>query len=288
MNNPKLIMLIGIPGSGKTTYAKKYIENTPNTIHLSSDKIREELWGDESIQGDNNKVFNLMQRRATDALKQGMDVVYDATNITRRDRQQMIRLCPSFAKIEARVVWAPINMCIKRDSERKRTVGKDVIDKMLKRFQPPYFDEGFNEIMIIEPDDFDSKAYRVYISDKMNIPHDNPHHTLNVADHCREAFRLAQGTDAEFMTAALFHDVGKPYVKGFKDTKGNDSDIAHFYSHDNVGAWMVYGIEMCTPYVAWLVGNHMGPFSNSRYYTKLPPFLKDPIDRLHQCDLGAH
>ena len=111
---------------------------------------------------------------------------------------------------------------------------------------------------------------------------------LNIADHCREAFRHAKGTDAEFMTAALLHDIGKPYVKAFKDTKGNPSETAHFYSHDNVGAWMVYGVEMTTPYIAWLVGNHMGPFMNSKYYNKLPAYLKDAIDRLHECDIKAH
>lgn len=288
MNIPRLIMLIGVPGSGKSTYAKKYIENNPNTIHLSSDKIREELCGDESIQGDNNKVFSLMQKRAIEALNQGTDVIYDATNITRRDRQHIIAMCPRFVKIEAYIIWAPIGMCIRRDADRKRTVGKSVIDMMLKRFQPPFYDEGFDEIKIILPEGFDSTSYRLHITGAMNIPHDNPHHTLNVADHCREAFRLAKGTDAEFMTAALLHDIGKPYVKDFKDTKGNPSEIAHFYSHDNVGAWMVYGIEMTTPYIAWLVGNHMGPFMNTKYYNKLPPFLKDSIDRLHECDIKAH
>ena len=53
----KLIILCGIPGSGKTTYAKKYIENNANTIHLSSDAIRKELYGDESVQGNPGEVF---------------------------------------------------------------------------------------------------------------------------------------------------------------------------------------------------------------------------------------
>ena len=63
MNRPTLILLVGIPGSGKTTYAEKYIEEHNDTIHLSSDKIREELWRNEATQGDNNEVFSLMQSR---------------------------------------------------------------------------------------------------------------------------------------------------------------------------------------------------------------------------------
>ena len=45
MNKPRLILLVGIPGSGKTIYARKYVETTLNTIHLSSDAIRKELYG---------------------------------------------------------------------------------------------------------------------------------------------------------------------------------------------------------------------------------------------------
>ena len=66
MNRPSLILLVGIPGSGKTTYAEKYIKENPNAVHLSSDKIRAELWGNEATQGDNNEVFSLMQSRATE------------------------------------------------------------------------------------------------------------------------------------------------------------------------------------------------------------------------------
>ena len=288
MDMPKFIMLIGVPGSGKTTYAKEYIEKNINTTHLSSDLIRKELWGDEATQGDNNEVFTLMQNRAIEALNNGQNVIYDATNVTRKDRAYIISLCPRFVKIEAHVIWAPIETCIERDAARERTVGKAVIDKMLKRFQPPFYDEGFNEIKIITPDEFDPINYYINILNKLRISHDNPHHTLDIWEHCREAFMFAKKMDGEIMAAAMFHDVGKPYVKAFKDGKGNTSEVAHYYSHDNVGAWMMYGVPEVTPYIAWLVGNHMGPFMNTKYYNKLPPFLKEPIDKLHRCDVNAH
>lgn len=288
MNRPKLILLVGIPGSGKTTYAKNYITNDKNTIHLSSDKIREELWGNEAIQGDNNEVFSLMQSRAIEALNNGQDVIYDATNVTRKDRSYIIDRCPKFAKIEAHIIWAPIETCIERDAARERTVGKEVIDKMLKRFQPVYYDEGIDDIKLIRPNNFSSKEYVAKTIDTMNIPHDNPHHTLNVVDHCDVACYYAEehGMNKNILYAALIHDVGKPYVKSFKDSKGNDTDTAHYYSHDNVGAWIAYGL--CGVDTAWLVGNHMGPFLNTKYYNKLPNFLKKQIDLLHECDLNAH
>lgn len=289
MNRPKLMLLVGPPGCGKTTYATKYIEENPNMIHLSSDSIRKELWGDESIQGDNNEIFSLMQTRAIDSLNNGLDVIYDATNMTRKDRSYIIELCPKFVQIEAHVIWAPIETCIERDAARERTVGKAVIDKMLKKFQAPFVDEGIDEIKIIKPDNFDSNQYRATCINAMMIPHDNPHHTLNIYDHCVEANRyiFPKITSNVMDMAAFWHDMGKPYVKAFIDNKGNSCETAHYYQHHCVGAWMSYGV-CALPEVAWLVSVHMDPFMNTKYYRRLPAYLKEKIDLLHEADRAAH
>ena len=289
MNRVKLSLLCGIPGSGKTTYAEKYIESHPGTVHLSSDKIRKELWGDEATQGDNNEVFYRMQRRAIDGLNFGYSVIYDATNVTRKDRAGIIAACPKFVQIECHVVWAPIETCIERDAARKRTVGKAVIDKMLKRFQPPYYDEGIHEIKIALPDGFIGNDYENKCMENMDIPHDNPHHTLNVLNHSMAAVQYAidKQTPMDVKIAALYHDIGKPYVKAFVDSKGNECETAHYYQHHCVGAWMAYGLEVDL-FVVWLIGAHMEPFGNTKYYNKLPSYLKTPLDQLHECDLNAH
>ena len=291
MDRPTLILLIGPPGSGKTTYAKKYIAEHNNTIHLSSDKIRAELWGNEATQGDNNEVFSLMQSRAIEALNNGQSVVYDATNITRKDRAYIISLCPKFVKIEAHVVWAPIETCIERDAVRERTVGKEVIDRMLKRFQAPFYDESIDEIKVIAPDEFDYLAYQLDIYNAMDIPHDSPHHSLGIQDHCSEAFRYARNhcKDDDVITAALWHDVGKPYCKSFTDSKGNPSEHAHFYQHQCLGSWMIYGIVLdISLSVPYLISVHMDPFLNTKYYNKLPTYLKKQVDLLHEADKAAN
>jgi predicted kinase len=289
MNRPTLILLVGIPGSGKTTYANKYIEEHPGMIHLSSDKIRKELWGDEATQGDNNEVFYRMQRRAIDGLNFGYNVIYDATNITRKDRAGIIAACPKFAKIECHIIWAPIETCIERDVERKRTVGKEVIDRMLKRFQAPDYDEGIHEIKIILPDNFDCGEYRLKCMNEMMIPHDNPHHTLDVYSHCLEACKhlSTRTNDDDLDKASFFHDVGKPYVKAFVDSKGNPCEQAHYYQHQCLGAYMSYGMGLSIE-TAWLISVHMDPFLNTKYYNKLPAYLKKQVDLLHEADLAAH
>ena len=290
MNRPKLILLVGIPGAGKTFYSKEYINTHPNSIHLSSDLIRKELYGDEAIQGNPSEVFLLMQSRAVEALNNGYDVIYDSTAITRKDRAGIIGACPKFARIECHIIWAPIETCIERDVARDRTVGKKVIDRMLKRFQAPYYDEGLDEIKIIRPDRFNYGRYYNAIISSMDIPHDNPHHTLCIYDHCRAAYDFIYNAsdDSDVHLATLWHDIGKPYVKAFVDSKGNPCDIAHYYQHQSVGAWMSYGCAWGNPYVAWLISTHMEPFFNSKYYKNLPPFLKKNMDLLHKADVEAH
>jgi predicted kinase len=287
MYKPRLIILIGIPGSGKTTYAKEYARIHDDTIHISSDSIRHELYGDESIQGDPTTVFSLMQKRAVESIKSGKTVLYDATNMTRKDRAGIIAACPRHAQIEAHIIWAPIETCVERDANRERTVGRAVIDKMLKRFQAPYYDEGFDDIKIVRPNNFDEYAYAPKCMNEMNIPHDNPHHTLSVYEHCIEACNQIEDTQSDLYYAAMIHDVGKPYVKSFTDSKGNPCETAHYYQHQCISAWLSYGFPFATTKIAWLVSEHMSPFMNTKYYRKLPVYLKKDIDILHEADLSA-
>jgi predicted kinase len=295
MDRPALILLCGIPGSGKTYYAEQLLKDNyykDRIIHLSSDRIRKELYGDESTQGNPNEVFSLMQKRAVEALNNGLDVIYDSTAMTRKDRAGIIAACPKFAKIQCTIVWAPIETCIERDAARERTVGKDVIDRMLKRFQAPYYDEGIHEIKVIwnTTDDFNPSVYVDNLINASDIPHDNPHHTLNIKEHCNEAYHYAVNHNfpSYLLMAAKYHDIGKPYVKAFIDSKGNPSEHAHYYQHQCISAYMYYGIDKHNFFIAWLISTHMDPFLNTKYYNKLPTYLKKQVDLLHEADLAAH
>jgi predicted kinase len=289
MERPRLIILIAPPGAGKSTYAQKYITRHQNTIHVSSDSIRKRLYGSEETQGDPTEVFGTMQKDAVEALREGQSVVYDATNMTRRDRADIIAAAPKFTQIEAHIVWASIEECIERDANRNRTVGKAVIDKMLKRFQAPWYDEGFDDIVVYH-DPFAQLNYVANCTRAMRIPHDNPHHTFGVYEHCDSAEKFAMDNkyNDNIVWAAKWHDVGKPYVKAFVDGNGNPSEGAHYYQHHCVGAWMAYGLFNCTPYRSWLISVHMDPFMNTKYYRNMHPALKRDIDALHNCDLNAH
>ena len=108
----KLIILCGLPGSGKSSYAEQFkavddASCTDITVIHSSDAIREELFGDAGSQEDNGRVFELMRKRTTEDLKAGKTVIYDATNITRKARKSAIACAhPTHDTVECHVVWA--------------------------------------------------------------------------------------------------------------------------------------------------------------------------------------
>lgn len=137
MKKPKLIVMVGLPGSGKSTYAKELIKKGRADIILSSDAIREELTGDESNQTVNDKVFKLLYQRMNDYLAEGKSVVVDATNTTLKSRLRIMSECRVLCSKEAIVVNPTVLECYKRDSSRDRTVGEQVINRFLSGFQCP-------------------------------------------------------------------------------------------------------------------------------------------------------
>jgi predicted kinase len=285
---PTFTMLVGVPGSGKTTYAKSIVSD--KVKHFSSDAIRAELWGDENCQKEPSKVFSLMHERTLEALRDGYDVIYDATNISRKNRKVILDLLPTHVTKKCTIVWAPIFTCVKRDLSRKRTVGVRVIESMIRRFEAPFYDEGFDYINVHITAEFDEDKYYSDALSMMNIPHDNPHHSVNVYEHCMLCGENLMGKDVPDMLkfAAFVHDVGKPFTKTFVNKKGETTDVAHYYDHQAVGAWISYGFPGSDPTLAWAISSHMAPFINQKYYNSLDPLYKEWITLLHTADKEAH
>lgn len=299
---PKLIMLIGLPGSGKSTYAKRYIDNhLEDTVWCSSDNVRKVLYGDENIQGNPKTVFEHLQNDVEMYLRDGYNVIYDATNVTRKNRRGVINKFKNLAEIECHIVWAPYNECVARDKERVRSVGEDVIRKFLYRWQSPNYDEGFKFIDVIYNcnNGWDRIHYSNCMLDNLKIPHDNPHHTLDVYEHSAAVQNYIMNKwpgSSVLEEAGSYHDLGKPMTKGYKsDEDGKLIPVAHYYQHHCVGGYLVYGMyaDNCASrqkaiLCSWLVSNHMEPYFDSKYYKSLEGMYKVWIDQLHEADEAAH
>jgi predicted kinase len=229
-------MMVGLVGSGKSTIAATIAEMYDAVI-LEADGVREQLYGDASVQGDNNAIFEMMQKNAENYLRQGKSVVYDATNINYKHRMATIQRISKFASHKiAWVVMTDIKECKARNASRERTVPEYVIDRMWKSFTMPQYFEGWDEINIHFSYNAMDYMLTPYLREISNFVQDNPHHSMTLGDHTRKVIEGVGHTQL-LRHVALLHDNGKRFTKSFRNARGEPSDIAHFYGHENVGAY---------------------------------------------------
>ena len=89
---PRLIYMVGIAGSGKSTIAMRIASQMEEeVVLLSFDTIRGEIYGDENYQRNPGRVFDIMHQRTVVALSQGISVIYDATNLSCKRRMNFLK-----------------------------------------------------------------------------------------------------------------------------------------------------------------------------------------------------
>ena len=245
---PTLHMLVGLPASGKSTWAKE--QSLPI---VSSDDIRNELFGGEYNSADNAKVFATARERVCEYLKDGKDVIYDATNISYQSRKPMIKAARSIrgkVSIIAHVFVVPIPILLRRRTKRAPITA---MLNALYHFQPPCEWERIDDIYChyitgIRQVDFD------YLSSR------NPNRDRNE----RAAELCLKQTLAP---ACRFLDVCENY----------DGDKVHA----SCGAYecLVHG---CSPYTAALVAYHELP-NNMTEYDKMRKVMS--VDFAYDLDL---
>lgn len=243
MRIPILYIMCGLPASGKTTKAKEIVAEE-GAEYVSSDEIRKELYGDESCQSDNQKVFEHYYKRMNQYLSEGKDVVIDSTNVTLKSRKRIIAECKINCVKLLYMIATPIEYCYENDSKRERHVGKEVIDKFWKSFQFPQEFEGFDGVNIVNLYSNKSKiSIEKAIKDMKSFDQKNPHHKFTLGEHCLITKKLLENSlkylDIQYIKdscyyAALIHDVGKMFSQSF----GEDG-VAHYYNHANIGSYYI-------------------------------------------------
>lgn len=292
-------MLVGLPASGKSTWTKDKEEYC-----VSSDEYRKKYYDNVNDQEHNNEVFQIMLNDTIKLLSENKDVIYDATNINYKRRRHIVfeikRRVPN-AICNCVMFATPYKQCLINNSNRERKVPEEVIKKMYINFNIPMYQEGWNDINIVWWKD-SSNSVRSWFEIHKDFQQDNHNHQLTLDQHLIKAYEkcAAYETELEIEWAALLHDIGKPFVKSFSNYKGEPSIDAHYFNHQNVGAYdslfitRKYFNTKSVLYIAALIQWHMQLYfvETEKAYKKFLNIvgkeMYSDLEIIHDCDIYAH
>jgi predicted kinase len=160
-----VIILIGVPASGKSSLAEQMLratnqasdQNSSSLTHgqtqlISPDRIRASLYGSAATQGDWAEIWSQVQQEFANAAKSQQSVIYDATNYKREYRKNIIDLAKEYGFKPITGVWldVPLWICLSRNDIRDRVVPEDVVVEMYRTlaYSPPTLSEGFDRILL--------------------------------------------------------------------------------------------------------------------------------------------
>jgi len=198
---PTMIILCGLPRVGKSSWIKK---NKGNACIVSPDDIRQEMFGHQFHAPANQFVFGIAEGMATLLLKQGHDVIIDATNINTSSRAIWGNLAKK-CKAKSKLVWVyasknPVinfNACLEHNhlSSESTKLPIEALTKMALYFYPPD--------SILEAGSFDQiigyhsvHKRKLPPSQRINIFKDDD--IISVADKWRKIWRVAENKEQGF------------------------------------------------------------------------------------------
>ncbi len=153
---PKILLLKGLPASGKSTYAKGLADN--GWIRVNKDELRSMLNNGKCNRVNEKLVLAIRNNTIIEAINSNRSVVVDDTNLAPVHRNVISDIAKKLgATFETKFFDAPVDECIKRDLAREKSVGRDVILKMYNRYLKPApvvyeYDEDAKPAIIVDID----------------------------------------------------------------------------------------------------------------------------------------
>jgi predicted kinase len=149
---PKIILMVGVPGAGKTTLSQRVVAK--GFHYLNADSIRKEIYGNALTQGSAEEVFALFFERLEAAMKEGLNILVDNTNINPRERAPILERAKQhgYDDVQLWMLDVPVETCVERNKMREKEVPEEIVRNKyaeLQRNGRPRRSEG--KIVIIKP-----------------------------------------------------------------------------------------------------------------------------------------
>ena len=154
--NKTLYVMVGIPGSGKSTFINTHCQS--NWKIVSRDQVRFSIVReDEEYFSKEKKVFKTFIEEIVRGLKDYDVTVADATHLNQSSRLKLLNSLGvnlRNVKVEAIVLRTSLETALERNSHRigRELVPEESIKNMFNNFTLPKFEEGFDAINIVEED----------------------------------------------------------------------------------------------------------------------------------------
>lgn len=265
MAKVNVVIMIGVAGSGKSTYIENIRKNTSKvTFSFESDYYRKIMYGSlEEGNNHNKEVFERMNEEFfgmiewCNNLEVESTIFHDATNLNRRKRRNLytqIKRLKCDTKVTAVVNFASMETLLENNNKRpeEKKVPVDVIENMYKTIQVPRVRVDCDEIGVTGEKFF--TGYPMYNIDevfelssgkmckelaKVRESHENPHHLESIAEHIEMCVKNA-GDDIEMKRVAIFHDLGKSICKEVRA-----DGIARYFGHASVSSYYFLNYIYC-------------------------------------------